>query len=190
MSPSRRRAFSFVEILVAMLVFLCLMLPVYFVFFSTSRGVEGSVRQLQAVTMAAELMSQVLGVDEQGVRLYPSASTPTGSLPGGWIDVEALRRRYGDAGIPLVTSPWMAHIRSRIQLGDVPSGFARALRFRRIAVGTESQNQTAPSLLEVAVRVQWTKPGAEKLQDYVIQTLLSRPACFKCRKMLGLKEEE
>ena len=78
----------------------------------------------------------------------------------------------------------MASTKIQDHVHDAETGWRH---IRRVATGQATFNFTPPNLVEVAVQVEYPRPGAKKPRSYVLTTFLSRPAAMRSRKELGLE---
>ena len=193
----RVSAFSLVEVLVASGVLVAVVVPLMFVFTQTVRQAEVSLDELQATTLADELLDQLLVVP--AVRHFPAlfahpvpnpppaysrwatvtttgANFPAG-LPGysGTADTGSFTRAgfpYAGAETPPDHIPY-----TRLYLSAVPDRFKRELKVHR-TLDRPSSLEESEHLAEVEVRVSWDDvfvSGPRTRREVALRAIVADP---------------
>lgn len=193
----RSRGFSLVEVLVASGVLVAVFVPLTFVFTSTVRQAEVSLDELQATTLADELLDQLAVVP--AVRHFPALfAFPTPNPPPGYsrwatlsttganfpaaapgfaatADTGSFTRAgapYGGAETPPDHVPY-----TRLYLSAVPDRFRRELKVHR-TLDRPSSLEESEHLAEVEVRVSWDDvfvSGPRTRREVALRAIVSDP---------------
>lgn len=173
MRGMRRRGFSLPEVMVATFVLAVVLLPVLFMFLSSTGGAGQDVRELKATLLAQELLEQVIGVQRNMAELYPvPGDNTTGDKE---MDVEAwLKKHVPEAGAPLYAGNCSPRV-TRMFVSPTQRGFTRYLSLVPEKVGKDRGTvMSTPVLWRVTAHVRYVTPGAarEIAKDVSLTTYL------------------
>jgi len=170
-----RRGFSLPEVMVATFVMAVVMLPVLFMFLTSTSGAGQDVRELKATLLAQEILEGVIGAQRQLPQLYalpPENDTGTGEHE---VDIDAMRDAYpAEVGVPLYTGKSASRL-TRMYLSPKQNNFQRFLAISPEKAGKDRGSaQTTPVLWRVTARVRYTTPSTTKdiSKDLVLSTYL------------------
>jgi prepilin-type N-terminal cleavage/methylation domain-containing protein len=169
----RRSGFSLPEVMVASFVLAVVLLPVLFMFLTSTGGAGQDVRELKATLMAQELLEQVVGVQRVLTELFPvPADNENGTKE---MDVEKwLESHPNEEGAPLYVGKCSPRV-TRMFVTKPTKGFTRFLSISPEKVGKDRGSvMSTPVLWKVTARVRYVTPTAAREigKDVTLTTFL------------------
>jgi prepilin-type N-terminal cleavage/methylation domain-containing protein len=171
-----RGGFSLPEVLIATVVMGVLLVPVMFMFLSTSGSAGQDIRVVKASMLAQEMIEQVIAAQRNLPNLYPvPAENGTGLGGKAELDVEQYLKNFpGELGVPLFSGKVSTMV-SRMYLSPEQPNFHRYLTIAYEQVGKEEGKfLTPPALFRVTARVHFVTPlaGRDLSRDVTLSTFL------------------
>ena len=171
----RRRGFSLPEVMVATFVMAVVLLPVLFMFITSTGGAGQDVRELKATLMAQEILEGVVGAQRLKTELYSVPPENDSGLGEKEVDVDQLVDQHvGEEGVPLYMGKVNPRV-TRMYLSPKVANFRRFLAIAPEKAGKERGTAlTTPVLWRVTARVKYTTPHAarEVTKEVVLTTYL------------------
>jgi prepilin-type N-terminal cleavage/methylation domain-containing protein len=172
---TRRRGFSLPEVMVATFVLAVVLLPVLFMFMSSTGGAGQDVRELKATLLAQEILEGVIAAQRQKAELHALPPENDAGQGEKELDLEALIEAHaGEEGVPLYMGKCNPRL-TRMYLSPKQNNFKRFLAISPEKAGKDRGTAlTTPVLWRVTARVKFTTPGAarEVTKDLVLTTFL------------------
>ena len=170
-----RSGFSLAEVMVATFVMAVVMLPVLFMFMTSTSGAGQDVRELKATLLAQELIEGVIGAQRLKSELYALPPENDGGQGEKEIDVEALIAAHvGEEGVPLYMGKCNPRL-TRMHLSPTMNNFRRYLAISPEKAGKDRGTAlTTPVLWRITARVRYTTPSTTRdiSKDAILSTYL------------------
>lgn len=176
---SGRKGFSLPEVLIAVVILTVLMFPVILMFLSSANRAGQDVREIQAMTMAQEILEQTISAHRR-VMFFGPVPAENGNEVGTRYELdleERLAARGNQVGFPLFLGT--AAKVSRMILSPSINNFKRYLAVSYERVGkADGAHRSRNTVYRVTARVAFTTPrlGGDVVKDVKVTTLLFTPA--------------
>lgn len=172
---TRRQGFSLPEVMVATFVLAVVLLPVMFMFMTSTGGAGQDVRELKSTLLAQEILEGVIAAQRHKAELH---AVPPGNDAGQGeteLDIDALIDAHaGEEGVPLYMGKCNPRL-TRMYLSPKQNNFRRFLAISPEKAGKDRGTAlTTPVLWRITARVKYTTPHAarEVTKDLVLTTYL------------------
>lgn len=160
---TKRKAFSFVEIMVASSIGIFLMIPLMAIFFQSQQQTQQSFDEIQAVFLAREVVDQMQTMKHVlGFQALAPISDYRSSSP--WGDISNLKNNslYSDTHLK------KTHAFSKLHLTSLPDGYRRYIKLYPANQSSGTSYEPRYDLLQLLVKIEW-KSFTSRNYDRAIQ---------------------